>query len=108
MILIDLQELVKQTLDQITQTYANTNQIIGLVKESGRITDYQLSNNTIAEKTAGCGYSKVWTNCVSIAHRRNTEFLISIPSDAVIIIPPATRPPFRLIPRDNSMTVSIH
>lgn len=37
---MDRQELVKQTLDQIPQANANAKRIVGLVKESGRITGY--------------------------------------------------------------------
>ena len=43
-------ELVKQTLDQIPQANSNAKRIVGLVKESGRITGYQLSDNSIVEK----------------------------------------------------------
>lgn len=46
------QELAKQTLDQIPQAKSNAKRIVGLVKTSGRITGYQLSGNSIAEKTA--------------------------------------------------------
>ena len=47
---MDGKELVKQTLDQIPQTNSNAKRIIGLVKEGGRITGYQLSDNSIVEK----------------------------------------------------------
>ena len=43
-------ELVKQTLDQIPKANSNAKQIVGLVKEGGRITGYQLSDNSIVEK----------------------------------------------------------
>ena len=38
---MDGKEPVKQTLDQISQANSNAKQIVGLVKESGRITGYQ-------------------------------------------------------------------
>ena len=44
------QELAKQTLDQIPQANSNAKRIVGLVKEGGRITGYQLSDNSIVEK----------------------------------------------------------
>ena len=44
---MDGQELAKQTLDQIPQANANAKRIVGLVKEGGRITRYQLSDNSI-------------------------------------------------------------
>ena len=47
---MDRKELVKQTLDQIPQASANAKRIVGLVKEGGRITRYQLSNYSIVEK----------------------------------------------------------
>lgn len=47
---MDGKELVKQTLDQIPQANANAKRIVDLVKEGGRITGYQLSDNSIIEK----------------------------------------------------------
>ena len=47
---MDGKELVKQTLDQIPQANANAKRIVGLGKRSGRITGYQLSDHSIAEK----------------------------------------------------------
>ena len=44
------QKLAKQTLDQIPQANANAKRIVGLVKEGGRITGYQLSDNSVVEK----------------------------------------------------------
>ena len=42
--------LVKNTLDQIPHANSNAKRIVGLVKEGGRITGYQLSDNSIVEK----------------------------------------------------------
>ena len=39
---MDGQKLVKQTLNQIPQANSDAKRIIGLVKEGGRITGYQL------------------------------------------------------------------
>ena len=47
---MDGKELLKQTLDQIPQANVNAKRIVGLVKEGGRITGYQLSDNSIVEK----------------------------------------------------------
>ena len=44
---MDGKELAKQTLDQIPQTNVNAKRIVGLVKKGGRITGYQLSDNSI-------------------------------------------------------------
>ena len=72
--------LVKNTLDQIPQANPNAKQIIGLVKESGRITGYQLSDNSIVEKQQAVDMAKQGQIAgVGIAHRGDTEYLKSIP-----------------------------
>ena len=74
------QELVKQTLDQIPQAQANAKRIVGLVKEGGRITGHHLSDNSIVEKQRAVSMAKQGQIAgVGIAHRRNTEYLKSIP-----------------------------
>ena len=42
--------LVKNTLDQIPLAAPDAKRIVGLVKKGGRITEYQLSDNSIVEK----------------------------------------------------------
>ena len=77
---MDGNELVKQTLDQIPRPDSNAKRIIGLVKEGGRITGYQLSDNSIVEKQQAVDMAKQGqTAGVGIAHRRDTEYLKSIP-----------------------------
>ena len=77
---MDGQELVKQTLDQIPQTCANAKRITALIKEGGRITGYQLSDNTVLEKQQAVEMAKQGLIAgVGIAHRGNTEYLKSIP-----------------------------
>ena len=79
-IIMDGQELVKQTLDQIPQANANAKRIVGLVKEGGRITGYQLSDNTVVEKQQAVDMAKQGQIAgVGIAHRGDTEYLKSIP-----------------------------
>ena len=74
------QELVKQTLDQIPRANANAKRIVGLLKEGGRITGYQLSDNTIVEKQQAVEMAKQGQIAgVGIAHRGDTEYLKSIP-----------------------------
>lgn len=78
---MDGQELVKQTLDQIPQANPNAKRIVGLVKESGRITGYQLSDNTVVEKQLAVNMAKQGQIAgVGIAHRGDTEYLKSIPN----------------------------
>ena len=73
-------ELVKQTLDQIPRPDSNAKQIVGLIKEGGRITGYQLSDNSIVEKQQAVDMAKQGRIAgVGIAHRGDTEYLKSIP-----------------------------
>ena len=77
---MDGQALAKQTLDQIPKAGANAKRIIGLIKEGGRITGYQLSDNTLVEKQQAVNMAKQGQIAgVGIAHRGNTEYLKSIP-----------------------------
>ena len=74
------QELAKNALDQIPDTNANAKHITGLVKEGGRITGYQLSDNSIVEKQQAVDMAKQGQIAgVGIAHRGDTEYLKSIP-----------------------------
>lgn len=77
---MDKQELVKQTLDEIPQANADAKKIVGLVKEGGRITGYQLSDNSFVEKQQAVTMAKQGQIAgVGIAHRGDTEYLKSIP-----------------------------
>ena len=76
-------ELSKQTLDQIPQANSNAKRIVGLVKESGRITGYKLSDNSIVEKQQAVDMAKQGQIAgVGIAHRGDTEYLKTIPDDS--------------------------
>ena len=75
------QELARQTLDQIPQANSNAMRIVGLVKEGGRITGYQLSDNSVVEKQQAVNMAKQGQIAgVGIAHRGDTEYLKSIPN----------------------------
>ena len=77
---MDGQELAKQTLDHVPQPSANAKRIFWLVKEGGRITGYQLSDNSIVEKQQAVNMAKQGQIAgVGIAHRGDTEYLKSIP-----------------------------
>lgn len=77
---MDGQELVKQTLDQIPQTNNNAKRIVGLIKEGGRVTGYQLSDNSLVKKQQAVNMAKQGQIAgVGIAHRGDTEYLKSIP-----------------------------
>ena len=77
---MDGQKLAKPTLDQIPQANANAKRIVGLVKEGGRITGYQLSDETFVSKLEAVSMAKQGQIAgVGIAHRGDTEYLKSIP-----------------------------
>ena len=77
---MEADKLIKQTLDQIPQPRANAKQIIGLVKQSGKITGYQLSDQSIVAKQNAVNMAKQGLIAgVGIAHRGNTEYLKAIP-----------------------------
>ncbi len=72
--------LVKKTMDQIPRANASAKRIIGLVKEGGIITGYQLSDSSIVEKQQAVNMAKQGQIAgVGIAHRGDTEYLKSIP-----------------------------
>ena len=78
---MDGEELAKQTLDQIPQAGADAKRIIGLVKEGGRITGYQLSDQSFVSKPDAVAMAKQGRIAgVGIAHRGDTEYLKSIPN----------------------------
>ena len=75
-------DIVKNTLDQIPTPKQNAQKIIALVKHSGRITGYQLSNQSIVSKEQAVQLAKQGEiSGVGIAHRGDTEYLKSIPNE---------------------------
>ena len=73
-------ELAKQALDQIPQAKSDAKKIVGLVKEGGKITGYQLSDQSFVEKEQAITMAKKGQiSGVGIAHRGDTEYLKSIP-----------------------------
>ena len=77
---MDGKELKKQTLDQIPHANSNAKRITALVKKGGRITGYQLSDNSIVEKQQAVTMAKQGKIAgVGVAHRGDTEYLKSIP-----------------------------
>ena len=55
---MDGKELAKQILNQTPQADANAKRIVGLVKEGGRITGYQLFDHSIVEKQQAVDMAK--------------------------------------------------
>ena len=77
---MDGHDFAKNTLDQIPQANPNAKRIVGLVKEGGRITGYQLSDHSVVEKQQAVNMAKQGQIAgVGIAHRGDTEYLKSIP-----------------------------
>lgn len=75
-------ELVKNTLDEIPKANPDAKRIVGLVKENGRVTGYQLSDKTIVEKPQAVQMAKQGEIAgVGVAHRGDNEYLKSIPND---------------------------
>ena len=70
----------RNTLDDIPEPSANAKEIIGLVKQGGKVTGYQLSDERIVDKEEGVALAKAGEIAgVGIAHRKGTEYLKSIP-----------------------------
>lgn len=74
-------EFVKNTLDEIPQAAPDAKRIVGLIKESGRVTGYKLSNETFVSKPDAVAMAKQGKIAgVGIAHRGDNEYLKSIPN----------------------------
>lgn len=72
---------VKNTLDRIPDATPDAKTITGLVKKEGKITGYQLSDNSVISKQQGVNMAKQGKiSGVGVAHRGNTEYLKSIPN----------------------------
>ncbi len=73
-------ELAYAALDDVPTPKADAKEIIGLVKSSGKITGYRLSNGSTVSKEDGVAMAKAGDiKGVGIAHRKNTEYLKSLP-----------------------------
>ena len=75
--------LPRAALDEIPECKADAVSITGLVKKSGRIAGYQLSDNRIVSREEGVSLAKAGEiKGVGIAHKKSTEYLKSIPDDS--------------------------
>lgn len=76
-------ELPKLAMDDIPTPTADAVSITGLVKKSGRVSGYQLSDNRIVSREEGVTLAKNGKiKGVGIAHNKDTEYLKSIPDDS--------------------------
>lgn len=72
--------LARNTLDDIPMPKNDAKEIVGLVKSSGRVTGYQLSDGSTVSKQEGVDLAKEGEiKGVGIAHRKDTEYLKSLP-----------------------------
>ena len=73
-------ELAYAALDEIPTPKSDAKEIVGLVKSSGRITGYQLSDGSTVSKEEGVNMAKSGDiQGVGIAHRKDSEYLKSLP-----------------------------
>ena len=73
-------ELPKAAMDDIPTPKEDAVTITGLVKKRGRIVGYQLSDNRLVNREDGVRLAKAGEiKGVGIAHRKETEYLKSIP-----------------------------
>ncbi len=72
--------LAINTLDEVPNPDTNAKEIVGLVKEKGRISGYQLSDGKILSKQEGVNLAKQGQiKGVGVASRHGTQYLKSIP-----------------------------
>ncbi len=77
---MDTNELAKNTLDQIPEVQVGAKKIVGLVKESGRVTGYKLSDDSLVSKEEAVAMAKQGQIAgVGVAHRKDNEYLKSVP-----------------------------
>ena len=75
-------ELPKAAMDEIPTPTSDTVSITGLVKERGRISGYQLSDDRIVSRADGVALARSGKiRGVGISHNGDTEYLKSIPDD---------------------------
>lgn len=73
-------ELARNALDEIPEAKNDARDIVGLVKSSGRVTGYQLSDGSTVSKQDGVEMAKNGDiKGVGIAHRKDSEYLKSLP-----------------------------
>lgn len=73
-------KLAYAALDEVPQPKADAKEIVGLVKTSGRITGYQLSDGETVSKEEGVAMAKAGEiQGVGVAHRKDSEYLKSLP-----------------------------
>ena len=73
-------KLAYAALDEVPEPKADAKEIVGLVKNSGRISGYQLSDGSTVSKEEGVAMAKAGEiQGVGVAHRKDSEYLKSLP-----------------------------
>lgn len=72
--------LAMSALDAVPTPSPNAHNIVGLLKEHGKVSGYQLSNGSTVSKQEGVDLARNGGIAgVGIAHRNGTEYLKSLP-----------------------------
>ncbi len=78
----DLSKLPLLALDEIPTPKADAKEITALVKNSGKVTGYQLSDGSVLDKSEAVALAKDGgIQGVGIANRKGNEYLKSLPDD---------------------------
>lgn len=73
-------QLAYAALDEVPQAKADAKEIVGLVKSSGIISGYQLSDGATVSREEGVAMARAGEiQGVGVAHRKDTEYLKSLP-----------------------------
>lgn len=73
-------QLPYAALDEVPTPKSDAKEIVGLVKSSGRISGYQLSDGSTVSKENGVAMAKAGEiKGVGVAHRKDNEYLKSLP-----------------------------
>ena len=73
-------KLAYAALDEVPTPKSDAKEIVGLVKNGGRISGYQLSDGTMVSKEEGVAMAKSGEiQGVGIAHRKDSEYLKALP-----------------------------
>lgn len=73
-------QLPYAALDEVPNPKSDAKEIIGLVKSSGKISGYQLSDGSTVSKEQGVSMAKAGDiKGVGVAHRKDSEYLKSLP-----------------------------
>lgn len=80
---VDGNALAMNALDVVPTPDEHASEITGLVKHSGKVTGYQLSDGNIVSKEEGVQLAKNGQiRGVGVSHRNGTEYLKSLPDDS--------------------------